>query len=96
MSPRILLEISQLCRYESAIDHVKHNRPPTCSKRDQTDGERILTNVAADFFTNSRKSAVDITGSAGHTGRGRQGDQRDDQEVLDETLTAFIVVELFE
>jgi hypothetical protein len=49
--------------------------------------------VLTEYRANLRESAVNATGETRHSCRGSESDQRDDQNILDQTLTRFLLVE---
>jgi|SoiMetStandDraft_2_1073263.scaffolds.fasta_scaffold724457_1 hypothetical protein len=55
-----------------------------------------LADVAADLLSHPDESTVDVAGSGGHTRRGRQCNERDNQQVLDQSLATFVVLKSFQ
>jgi len=53
----------------------------------------VLTDIATEFLTDSDEGAVDIARSLSHASGRCQRNKRDDQEVFDQALAAFISVE---
>src|SRR5262249_44325540 len=53
-----------------------------------------LADVAAEFLTDSDKSAIDVTGGAIHSSRRGQCDKYDDQQVLNKSLATVVIVKL--
>ena len=52
-----------------------------------------LLNVEAQYAADLCERAVHATGEGRHSGRGRESNQRDDQDILNQTLTRFIFME---
>jgi len=51
-----------------------------------------LADVATELLAYPDESAVDVAGSISHTSRGRQGNQGNNQQILDQSLATFVLV----
>jgi len=55
-----------------------------------------LADVATKLLAHPDESTVDVAGSLSHPSRSRQCNKRDNQEVLDHSLGALVVVNYFQ
>jgi len=55
-------------------------------------GISLLADVAAELLTHPDEGAVNVAGNLSHSSRGRQCNQRNNQQVFDQSLATLVVV----